>query len=69
MKTDNNNYEIPFQIENLIATLDNKQENEHTRNNYRMRLDSIRRAIDAAIIRFDIEMGTMVTPKYKKGVK
>ena len=53
-----NQFEIPFQIQTLIESMQNKKETEHIRNNYRMRLDSIRNAINRAILEHDLEMGT-----------
>ena len=64
-----NQFEVPFQVQTLIATLSDKKERVHIRGNYRMRLESIRRACEKAIIDYDIEMGTMKRPVYKKGQK
>lgn len=56
-----NQYQVPFQIQSLIESLNNKQERVHIRGNYRMRLDGIRKAIDNAISEYDTEMGTVNT--------
>ena len=61
------NIDIPFQVQTLIATLADKKERVHIRGNYRMRLESIRRACEKAIVDYDIEMGTVKPPRYGKG--
>lgn len=66
-KEENQQFEVPFQVQTLIATLSDKKERVHVRGNYRMRLESIRRACEKAIIDYDIEMGTMKPPRYGKG--
>lgn len=66
---ENNQYEVPFQVQTLIETLKNKKERVHIRGNYRMRLEGIKRAIDKAIIDYDVEMGTVQSPRYKKGAR
>ena len=62
-----NNFDVPFQVQTLIASLQNKNERVHIRGNYRMRLESIRRATEKAIADYDIEMGTVKPPRYGKG--
>ena len=62
-----NQFEVPFQVQTLIASLKNKQERVHIRGNYRQRLEGIRRAIDTAIYDYDTEMGTVQPLRYKKG--
>lgn len=62
-----NQFEVPFQVQTLIATLSDKKERVHIRGNYRMRLESIRRACEKAIVDYDIEMGTVKPPRYGKG--
>jgi hypothetical protein len=47
MKDESHN--IPFQVESLIVNLLNKTERQHVRENYCMRLESIRDAIDSSI--------------------
>ena len=47
------NNEVPFQIEHLINSLLNKNENVHIRGNYRQRLETIKDAIDKAIKKYD----------------
>lgn len=49
------NNEVPFQIEHLINSLLNKDENVHIRGNYRHRLETIKDAIDKAIKKYDNE--------------
>ena len=48
----NETHNIPFQIENLIQNMMDKSEREHVRENYRMRLESIRDAIDASLKKY-----------------
>lgn len=62
-----NQFEVPFQVQQLLMALKDKKERVHVRGNYRMRLDGIRNAIDKAIIDYDREMGTIQSPRYKKG--
>lgn len=51
-----NPFDIPFQVQNLIESMNNKKDSDHVRGNFRMRLDSIRKVIDQAIEKFDAEM-------------
>ena len=60
-----NQFEVPFQVQTLITTLKDKKERVHVRGNYRMRLEGIRKAIDKAIMDYDTEMGT-TTPMRRK---
>jgi hypothetical protein len=53
-KTQNPN--VPFQVQNLLDSLLNTKDNVYVRQNFRMRLDSIRREIDTAIRKFDNEI-------------
>jgi hypothetical protein len=48
--------DIPFQVEHLINSLLNQKENVHLRQNYRMRLESIKESIDKSIKRYDNEL-------------
>ena len=64
-----NQFEVPFQVQTLIATLKDKKERVHVRGNYRQRLSSIKNAIDKAIIEYDAEMGNGPAPKFKKGTR
>lgn len=48
--------EVPFQIEHLINSLLNQKENVHLRQNYRMRLETIKEAIDKSIKKYDNEL-------------
>lgn len=50
------NPEVPFQIEHLINSLLNQKENVHLRQNYRMRLEAIKEAIDKSIKKYDNEL-------------
>ena len=52
----NNNNEVPFQVEQLINNLLNKQENVYIRQNYRQRLVSIQEALDKALQLYDNEL-------------
>lgn len=49
------NNEVPFQIEHLINSLLNKNENVHIRGNYRNRLETIKDTIDKALKKYDNE--------------
>lgn len=60
-----NQFEVPFQVQTLITSLKDRKERVHVRGNYRMRLEGIRKAIDKAIMDYDTEMGT-VTPMRRK---
>ncbi len=53
-----NQFEVPFQVQQLLSALKDKKERVHIRGNYRMRLDAIKTAIDKAIRDYDTEMGT-----------
>lgn len=66
MNKEPNQFDVPFQVQTLIASLNNKNERVHVRGNYRMRLDAIKRAIDKAIGEYDVEMGTNTTNKNKR---
>lgn len=61
-----NQFDIPFQVQTLIATMKDKQERVHVRGNYRQRLASIKTAIDNALVEYDREMGNVITPKFKR---
>jgi hypothetical protein len=61
-----NQFEVPFQVQQLLSALKDKKERVHVRGNYRMRLDAIKRAIDNAINDYDTEMGTANTFKRRK---
>lgn len=62
-----NLYEIPFQVQTLIESLNNRKERVHVRGNYRMRLEGIKRAIDRAIYDYDVEMGNQKPMFFAKG--
>lgn len=53
MKDESHN--IPFQVQSLIDSMMNKQERSHIRDNYRVRLESIRDAIDASLRKYKNE--------------
>lgn len=53
---DNHNNMVPFQVQNIIDNMLNTKDNVHLRGNYRLRLDSIRSAIDTAIKKYDNEV-------------
>ena len=61
-----NQYEVPFQVQQLLVALKDKKERVHVRGNYRMRLEGIKKAIDKAINDYDTEMGTVGTFKRRK---
>lgn len=60
-----NQFEVPFQVQSLITSLKNKGERVHIRGNYRSRLEGIRKAIDKAIVEYDQEMTQ--SSRYKIG--
>jgi hypothetical protein len=63
-----NNFEVPFQVQTLITTLKDKNERVNIRGNYRTRLIGIKNAIEKALNEYDYEMGyTTPSPKFKKG--
>lgn len=62
-----NQFDVPFQVQTLITTMKDKKERVHVRGNYRQRLAAIKTAIDNAIVEYDREMGNVITPKFKKG--
>lgn len=61
-----NQFEVPFQVQQLLSALKDKKERVHIRGNYRMRLEGIRKAIDKALNDYDTEMGTVNTFKHRK---
>ena len=67
MMKEENQYEIPFQVQTLIESLKNKQERVHVRGNYRQRLQGIKNAVERAIYDYDVEMGNVQPLRYKKG--
>lgn len=60
------NNEVPFQIENLINSLLNKNENVYIRQNYRQRLVTIQEALDKALKKYDNELYLANTGKKKR---
>jgi hypothetical protein len=60
------NSEVPFQIEHLINSLLNKNENVHIRGNYRQRLETIKDTIDKALKKYDNELYISNTQGKKK---
>lgn len=56
-----NQFEVPFQVQTLIASLKDKNERVHIRGNYRQRLEGIKKAVDNAINEYDNEMGAVNT--------
>ena len=62
-----NQFDVPFQVQQLLSALKDKKERVHIRGNYRTRLDGIRRVIEKAITDYDVEMGSVNSPRYKKG--
>jgi hypothetical protein len=59
--------QVPYQVTHLIDCLKDKNERVHVRGNYRDRLNTIKNACDKAITDYDIEMGTVQPPRFKKG--
>ena len=64
--SEENQFEVPFQVMTLITTLKDKKERVHIRGNYRNRLAAIKTAIDNAIVEYDREMNNVVAPKFKR---
>jgi hypothetical protein len=66
-----NQFDVPFQVQTLINSMKDKKERVHIRGNYRHRLDAIRSTIDRAVREYDIEMGNIQDPNrhLKKGQK
>lgn len=50
MKDESHN--IPFQVQNLIDNMLSRTERDHVRDNYRVRLESIRDAIDSSLRKY-----------------
>ena len=63
MKDESHN--IPFQVQSLIDSMMNKTERQHVRDNYRVRLESIRDTIDASLKKYKTE-DTMFNVKKKR---
>jgi hypothetical protein len=63
MKDESHN--IPFQVQSLIDSMMNKTERQHVRDNYRVRLESIRDTIDASLRKYKTE-DTMFNVKKKR---
>jgi hypothetical protein len=63
MKDESHN--VPFQVQNLIDSMMNKTERQHVRDNYRVRLESIRDTIDASLRKYKTE-DTMFNVKKKR---
>jgi hypothetical protein len=53
MKDESHN--IPFQVQNLIDNMMDKNERPHIRDNYCMRLEAIRSAIDTSLRKYKNE--------------
>lgn len=53
-------FDVPFQVQQLLSALRDKKEGVTIRGNYRMRLEGIKRAIDKALVDYDTEMGNTV---------
>lgn len=64
MKDESHN--IPFQVQNLIDSMMNKEERSHVRDNYRFRLESIRDAIDNSLKKYKNEEYMSMTGKRKR---
>lgn len=52
------NLNVPFQVQHLLDSLLNKKDNVYVRQNFRMRLESIRSEIDTAIKTYDNEVAS-----------
>ena len=55
MNNNNTVVELPFQLQNLIDQMLNKNDNLYVRGNFRSRLDQINKSIDQAIKKYDNE--------------
>mgnify|MGYP003338928212 FL=1 len=64
-KKEENQFDVPFQVQQLLVALKDKKERVNVRGNYRMRLEGIKRAIDNAINDYDTEMGTASVKRRK----
>lgn len=64
---ENQNHNIPFQVETIIQSMMNKTERHHVRENYKLRLEAIRDVIDKSIKRYneDTWMGSSNLRKKK----
>jgi hypothetical protein len=61
-----NQFDVPFQVQSLITSMRDKKERVHVRGNYRQRLAAIKTAIDNALVEYDREMGNVIAPKFNK---
>lgn len=59
-------HNIPFQIQHLIDNMLNKSERYYIRDNYRMRLESIRDAIDVSLRKFKNEESLQEATKRRR---
>jgi len=66
MMKEENQFEVPFQVQQLLSALKDKKERVHIRGNYRMRLEAIKNAIEKAVKDYDVEMGTVSSFKRRK---
>ena len=55
-----NQFDVPFQVQNIINAMKDKNERVNIRGNYRTRLIGIQNAIAKALNEYDYEMGTTV---------
>ena len=60
------NVNVPFQVEQIIKSMLNPQENIYLRGNYRARLDVIQDSINKAIKRYDQEIMFVDVSKRKR---
>lgn len=60
------NYNVPYQIQQLIDSMLNSKENVYLRGNYRYRLNEIRTAIDIGIRKYDNEVMTSDASRTKR---
>lgn len=61
-----NQFEVPFQVQTLITSMKDKNERVNIRGNYRTRLIGIQNAITKALNEYDNEMGTGTAPARRK---
>ena len=60
-----NQFDVPFQVQTIINAMKDKNERVNIRGNYRTRLIGIQNAITKALNEYDYEMGTTVSKRRK----
>lgn len=57
---------VPYQVQHLIDSMLNKNDNIHLRGNFRGRLDHIREQINKAILKYDTDVMLVRTSERSK---